>query len=104
LDQDGYREEFGLELARMHTSERNFAAALSYANDHVRTAENLSESASKLFLYLLAKNDRTAEARSTIDTIRNTGRPGMDEFIAWFDSRFSQDDVEVVGPTISGNR
>ena len=104
LDQDGYREEFGLELARMHTSERNFAAALLYVNDHVRTAENLSESASKLFLYLLAKNDRTAEARSTIDTIRNTGRPGMDEFIAWFDSRFSRDDVEVVGPAISGNR
>ncbi len=104
LDQDGYREEFALELARKHTSERNFEAALMYANDHVGAAADVSESASKLFLYLLAKNGRLGQAKPMIDTIRTLGLSSMDRYIDWYDDKFELDGVDIAEQSISSDQ
>ncbi len=98
LDQNGYREEFALELARKHASERNFETALMYANDYVRPFQSLSESASELYVYSLQKNGYSDQARAAIKNLRGVDRPSIDEFIDWFERKFGPSGIVIVEP------
>ena len=88
LAQDPYREEFALELARKFTAERNFEAALMYLNDHLKNSQAVSESASTLLVYLLAKNGYMDQAWATAEQLRAAGRPGLDKFVDWFETTY----------------
>lgn len=97
LEQDGYRSDFGLELARKYTSERDYETALMYAVDHVTTAGDVSEWTSNFYLYLLAKNGMTAEASPIIERLESLGRPEMAMFLDWYASKFDQNGAERDG-------
>jgi hypothetical protein len=88
MEQDGYRQEFALELARKHTAERNFEAALMYANDYVSHSQDLTESESVLYVYLLQKNGHSDQAKSAIEGLRSVDEAGVGDFIDWFETKF----------------
>ena len=91
LEQDGYRTEFALELARKHTAERDFETALMYLHDHQRNSKGLTPSASTLLVYLLLNNGFVDQARITADQLRSVGRPDLDQFVEWFDGKLDEE-------------
>ena len=88
LDEEGYRDDFALELALKHASERDYETALQYVNRHIATSSGLSERASSLYLYLLAKNGLVNQARPIVASLEAFGRPGINRFLDWFATRF----------------
>ena len=98
LEQEGYRDEFALELARKYTSERDYETALRYVIFHIATAGDASEWVSSFYLYLLAKNGMVAEARPIIANLETLGRPEMDRFLEWFATRFEPNSAENIYP------
>ena len=101
IEQDGYRVEFALELARKYAAERNYETALMYAFDYVQSSQSMPESASKLYIYLLQKNGHSDQARATIKSLRAVGRRSIDEFIDWFESKFGPSSIVSVEPPTS---
>lgn len=87
-EQSGPRDEFALELARKHTSERDYGTALLHMNNHLTTAEGVSEAASKLHLYLLARNGMADQAAPIVATLGTLGRPGLDRFLDWYTNKY----------------
>ncbi len=104
LELEGYRDEFALELARKYASERDYETALMYVNDHITTVSDVSEWASNFYLYLLAKNGMTAQARPIIEKLEALERPGVDRFIDWFATKFELNSAESLEPPILGAR
>lgn len=102
LEQDGYRDEFALELARKYASERDFETALHYMKSHIATGNNVSEQASSFYLYLLAKNDMVAQAGPVLENLETLGRPGLDRFRDWFTNTFTRDNAAAAEPPING--
>lgn len=100
LEQEGYRDEFALELARRYTSERDFQTASLHMNSHITTASNVSDGAMSLYLYLLAKNGMFAEARPIIAQLETLGWRRQNQFIGWFVSKFELNSAENVEPPI----
>ncbi len=100
LERDGYREEFALDLARKYASERDYATALMYMNDHVAATEDLSLWASNFYLYLLASNGRTNEAISFIAQLETIGQADANRFVDWFTARFELDGAEILEATV----
>jgi spermidine synthase len=98
LEDEGYRDEFALELARKHASERDYETALQYVNDHITTSGAVSERASNLYLYLLAKNGMVAQTRPIIAKLQILGRPGIDRFLDWFVTKFELNSAESLEP------
>ena len=88
LEQDGYRTEYAVELARKYTAERDYETALMYASDHVSTGEDVTYWDSNLYLYLLAKNNRTDEAQQIVARLETLGLPDIDRFLGWYSERF----------------
>jgi len=62
----------------------------------------VSERASNLYLYLLAKNGRAAQAGPIIANLQNLGRPGLDRFLDWFATKFELNSAESLEPPILG--
>jgi len=102
LEQGGDRDDYALELARKYASERDYETALRYVKIHVKTASDVSESASNFYLYLLAKNGMAAEARPMIAKLETLGRPGIDRFLDWIETKFELNSAESREPPISG--
>ncbi|MDH3747340.1 MAG: spermidine synthase [Gammaproteobacteria bacterium] len=102
LEQEGYRDDFALGLARKYASERDYESALRYVNNHITTANDVSEWASNFYLYLLAKNGMAAEARPIIAKLETLGRPGVDRFLDWFATKFELNSAESFEPPIVG--
>ena len=102
LEQDGYRDEFALELARKHASERDYETALRYVNFHIATGNDVSEWASSFYLYLLAKNGMEARARAIVANLATLGRPRIDRFLDWYATRFELNRAESPEPPTSG--
>jgi predicted membrane-bound spermidine synthase len=100
LEQEGYRDEFALDLACKYTSERDFQTALLHMNSHIATSSNVSDAAMSLYLYLLAKNGMLAEARPIIAQLETLGWPRQNQFIGWFVNKFELNSAENVEPPI----
>jgi predicted membrane-bound spermidine synthase len=94
LEQEGYRNEFALELARKHASERDYETALRYVNSHITSANDVSDWTSRFYLYLLAKNGMADQARPIVAKLRALGRPGIDRFLDWFAAKFELNSAE----------
>ena len=101
-EREGYRDEFALELARRHASERDYATALHYVNTHITSASEVSEWTLRFHLYLLAKNGMAAQAGPAIVQLKALGRPATDRFLEWFTSKFELDGVDGLEPPILG--
>jgi hypothetical protein len=104
LEQEGYRDDFALDLARKYASERDFETALRYGTLHVTTANDVSDWASNFYLYLLAKNGMAAQARPGIAKLENLGRPGIDRFLDWYATRFELNSAESIESPTPGTR
>jgi spermidine synthase len=102
LEQEGYRNDFALDLARKYASERDFETALRYGSTHITTANDVSDWASNFYLYLLAKNGMAAQARPNIAKLETLGRPGIDRFLDWFATKFAVNSAESLEPPILG--
>jgi len=102
LEEEGYRDDFALELARKHASERDFETALRYATFHITASKDVSEWASNLYLYLLAKNGMAAQARPIIEDLETLGQPGIDRFLDWFMTKFELNSAANLEPPIVG--
>ncbi len=100
LDEEGYRDDFALELALKHASERDYETALQYVNRHIATSNGLSERASSLYLYLLAKNGLVDQARPIVANLEALGRPGMNRFLAWFATSFKLNSADSIEPSV----
>ncbi len=88
LEQDGYRDEFALQLSRKYASERDYETALRYVSNHIASVSEVSDWTSRFYLYLLAKNGLVEQARPIIAKLQSLGRPGTDRFLDWYASRF----------------
>jgi hypothetical protein len=102
LEEEGYRDDFALELARKHVSERDYETALRYINIHIATSNDVSEWASSLYLYLLEKYGMAAQARPIFADLETLGRPGIDRFLEWFATKFELNSAESLEPPILG--
>lgn len=91
IDQQGYRDDFALELARKSASERDYETALHYLNKHIATGIDVSEWTSSFYLYVLAKNDMNVQALLAATNVAALGRPGMDRFLDWYTRKFELD-------------
>jgi spermidine synthase len=94
-----YQSEFDLELALQATSSRDFTAALLHTESYVRKLNNVSVGVSSLYLYLLAKNDRLADAQQIVDNMSKLGLPELDSFLDWYTGHFglTRASLEVAG-------
>ena len=90
VEEEGYRTEFALELARKHAAAREFDAALMYMEDYVTSTGNVPLWSSNFYLYLLARNGLTERASPVIAQMRAAGSPEMDRFVEWYSGRFPQ--------------
>lgn len=88
LEQQEYRKEFALELARKYTSERDYKTALRHLNEHIASAGDVSEWVSNLYLYLVAMNGMASQTGPIIANLKALGRPGTDRFLEWYVDRF----------------
>jgi hypothetical protein len=82
------RPEIVLELALGALSRRDFAGALEYSRREVDDGHSLSAGELSLFVYLLAKNDRLAEASKLIASLDPAQVPSIRGFREWFDAKF----------------
>ena len=96
IDRDGYRTEFGLELARKYAAQRDFETALRYMEDYVTGTGTVPLWDSNFYLYLLARNGQADRANPVIAQMRNYGRPESDRFIEWYVERFPQTTAGLV--------
>jgi spermidine synthase len=94
LEQEDYRNEFALELARKHATERDYETALRYVSNHIASTNDVSDWTSRFYLYLLGKNGMANQAGPTIRKLRGLGRPGLERFLDWFAAKFEQDSAE----------
>jgi hypothetical protein len=90
VEEEGYRSEFALELARKHAAAREFDTALMYMEDYVTSTGNVPLWSSNFYLYLLARNGLTERASPVIAQMRAAGSPEMDRFVEWYSGRFPQ--------------
>ena len=88
LESDGYRTEFGLDLARKYTAERDYTTALMYMHDHVTTTGNVTQWASNFYIYLLAKNGMAEQAAQIIAQLENSQEPEIHRFLDWYSRKF----------------
>jgi hypothetical protein len=88
LKRDGYQDNFALDLARKHASERDYETALRYVTTYMTSNDDASQWVSNFHLYLLAKNGMLAQARPLIENLEALGRPGTERFLDWFETRF----------------
>ena len=102
LEEKGFRDDFALELALKHASERDYEIALQYADIHINTANGVSEWASSFYLYLLAKNGMAAQTRPIIANLDALGRPGIDRFLDWFATKFELNSATNLEPPTLG--
>jgi len=98
LEQEDYRDDFALELARKYASERDYENALRYVNMHIATVNDVADWTSRFYLYLLAKNGMAAQATPLIAKLKSLGRPGIDRFLDWFATRFELNIAESFEP------
>lgn len=102
LERDGYRVEFGLELARKFASERDFETALMYVRDHISATENVSLWTSNFHLYLLASTGNTEQAELLAEQLLSLERAESDRFVAWYTERFGPGTAHVPSGTSAG--
>jgi len=102
LEQEGYRDEFALQLARKYASERDYETALAYVINHIATVNDVSDWTSRFYLYLLAKNGLAVQTRSVIAQLKTSGLPGMDRFLDWFETKFELNSAESLKPPVLG--
>jgi len=102
LEQEGYRDEFALQLARKYASERDYETALRYVNNHIATVNDVSDWTSRFYLYLLAKNGMAVQTRPVIAKLKTRGLPGIDRFLDWFATKFELNSAESLKPPILG--
>jgi len=88
LDRDGYQAKLAPQLARRHTAERDFDTALMYMQDHVTKTREVSLRDSNLYLYLLAKTGRAADAEPIIEQLGAMNNPEINRFLDWYRGRF----------------
>jgi spermidine synthase len=78
-----------LELALGRLAQRDFAGALDgFERSTLNSHGNLPVGSVSLLLYLLAKNDKTPDARALIATLDTKKTPEIGSFVDWFDARF----------------
>jgi len=102
LEQEGYRDEFALQLARKYASERDYETALVYVINHIATVNDVSDWTSRFYLYLLAKNGMADQTRPVIANLKASGLPGMDRFLDWFETKFELNSAESLKPPVLG--
>jgi len=84
VEQEVYRDEFVLELARKFTAERDYESALHYVQIHLAKGQDVTPWATNFYLYLLAKNGMVAEAQPIVAKLVTLGQPGVDRFLEWY--------------------
>ncbi len=102
LEQEGYQDEFALQLARKYASERDYETALGYVINHIATVNDVSDWTSRFYLYLLAKNGKAVQTRPVIAQLKATGLPGIDRFLDWFETKFELNSAESLKPPVLG--
>lgn len=90
LESDGYRSEFGLDMARKYTADRHYKTALMYLNDHFATAGDVTQWQLNFYLYLLGRNGMAEQARPVISRLENVEGPEIVRFLEWYTTRFGQ--------------
>jgi spermidine synthase len=76
------------QLAIGHVARRDYAAALLSIERYVGGGGELSVGDLRLLLYLLAKNDKLADARGLIDHVDLAKTPELASFLEWFAVKF----------------
>ena len=94
LEQEDFRDDFALHLARKYASDRDYETALRYVNIHITTAKDVSDWTSRFYLYMLAKNGMAVQARPIIANLKSLGQPGIDRFLDWFATKFELNSAE----------
>lgn len=84
------RPAFALDLAIRELAGRNFDQALGHVEDYLGQTGSDSPGVRALQLYLLGKQDRSAEARALLATLSQDELKTQAEtgFLTWFDERF----------------
>jgi predicted membrane-bound spermidine synthase len=85
---DQPQRDIDLELALGALAHRDFATALAHTRHELGDGRNVPIGTVSLYLYLLAKNDRVAEAGMIIDAIDPAKLSGIVAFRQWFDGKF----------------
>jgi hypothetical protein len=88
MEKEGYRDEFALELARKHASERDYATALQHVENHITTIDAVPDWDMLFYLYLLAKNGLLTQAKPIIAELQIHGLPRINRFLDWFAIKF----------------
>jgi predicted membrane-bound spermidine synthase len=88
LESDGYRSEFGLDMARRYTADRDYKTAFMYLHDHFSTAGEVTQWKLNFYLYLLGKNGRVEQARPVLSRLESQGGPEIDRFLEWYSAKF----------------
>jgi len=101
-EQSAARPDVSLELALGRLVQRDYAGALQTSNTRCppRVAKYRWASLS-LFLYLLAKNGKTDDARALIATFDTKNTPAIGSFVDWFETKF---DAQAALPPTSTPR
>ncbi len=94
LAEQGYRDDFALELARKHALERDYEAALRHAQNYISAAEEVTDIDMQFYLYLLAKNGLMDQARPILAQLEVSGGARADRFSDWFARKFEQESTE----------
>ena len=95
LEQNGYRSEFALELARKYTAERDYPTALMYASDYIGTTNDVSPWASNLYLYLLGRCGEMDRAGAVVSQLESLDRPEINRFLDWYSKKFERQTAGV---------
>ena len=91
MEEEGYRAEFALDLARKFASERDYASALMYATDHVNATGDVSLWASNFYTYLLGKNGNADQAAPILSQLEGLQQPAATRFVEWYSDKFEID-------------
>ena len=100
LEQEGYRDEFALELARKYTADRDYEKALFHMTSYLDNVGDVPHTDIDFYLYQLAKNGKSSEALPIMARLETVGWPGQDEFFNWFVTKFAPDGTEDTGPFV----
>ncbi len=101
-EQSAARPDVALERAMGQLAQRDYAGALqTFEHSMSAAGGKVSVGSLSLFLYLLAKNGKTDDARALIATFDRKNTPAIGSFVDWFETKF---DAQAALPPASTPR
>jgi len=85
------RRDIDIELALGALSKRDFAGALALVRRGIGAGHAVPVGTVSLFVYVLAKNDRLAEATAILRGVDLAKAPELQKVSAWLDAKFGSD-------------